>query len=364
MQSLHSETGKAYTGVPEGFSHSEMIHGGTEADIQSITEVPVPEVSDELVFFLRKYKTYLVVGHFEPDGDCVCSSLALASFLRRQGADVFILNEGPFEKTEVSRYKSSFLQKPPAHIDKKNTGLIIVDCTGIDRVGKTLSPLLRGFETAIIDHHATHSSNAEVSLVLKTSPSTTYLVLAIIEHIVGSVTPEEAELLFFGLSTDTGFFRHLDQRSANVFRAAARLIEAGANPKKTFIKMNGGKSFNSRQILSKVLSRLTPYYDGRLMVSYETYEDVCRYGQYERDSDTTYMVIQSIENVEAMVLLKQESPDHCTIGFRSLDKIDVSIVAKQFGGGGHIQASGAYVKGTVETLIPQIVKCFELQFKK
>lgn len=363
--SLNSSTRDGLTDLPrDELSYSEMVHGVTDGCPQSLCEVPTPDVSEDLVHFLQKYKKYIVVGHFQPDGDCACSSLALASFLRRHGAETVILNEGPFEKPEVVRYKQFFSRELPPHIDKKDTGLVIVDCTGIDRVGNSLSQLLCGFDTAIIDHHATNSSSSGVSLVLKTAPSTTYLVQAIIEHIDGEVTPEEAAWLFFGLSTDTGFFRHLDSRSANVFRAAARLIQKGANPKETFLSMNGGKSLDSRFILSKILSRLTPYYDGRLMISYETYEDVCKYGLHARDSDTTYMVIQSIENVEAIVLLKQETKDHCSIGFRSLDKIDVSDVAKKFGGGGHIQASGAYVEGSVETLIPQIVQYFEPQFTK
>lgn len=321
-----------------------------------------PKVSAELVDFLFKYKKYIVIGHFEPDGDCICSSLAMGSFLKRHGAEVFLLNEGPFAKTEIAEYASSFSQKIPRGADKKTTGLVIVDCAGVDRVGGTFSTFLQGYDTVIIDHHATNTINNCVCLIQKDAPSTTYLVQAIIEYVDGKVSPYEAEILFFGLSTDTGFFRHLDTRSSNVFNAAARLVEAGANPKKTFLKMNGGKSLNSRKILANVLSRLQAFYDGRLMISYETYEEVCQYGRYSRDSDMTYMVIQGIENVEAMVLIKQESPTKCTIGFRSLDKIDVSVVAKTFGGGGHIQASGAYVDGTIEELIPQIVEKFRLQF--
>ncbi|MEL3909335.1 MAG: bifunctional oligoribonuclease/PAP phosphatase NrnA [Treponemataceae bacterium] len=325
-------------------------------------ETKKPTVSGELISFLSKYKKYIVIGHFEPDGDCICSSLAMGSFLRRHGAEVFLLNEGPFAKTEISEYASFFSKELPQKADKETTGLVIVDCTGVDRVGETFSTVLQGYDTAIIDHHATNTSDAFVGLVQKDAPSTTYLVQAIIEHIDGKVSPYEAELLFFGLSTDTGFFRHLDGRSANVFDATSRLVRAGANPKKTFLKMNGGKSLNSRKILANVLSRLKPFYNGRLMIAYETYEEVCKYGRYSRDSDMTYMIIQGIENVEAMVLIKQEKPTHCTIGFRSLDKIDVSIVAKSFGGGGHIQASGAYVESTVEELIPQIVEKFQPQF--
>lgn len=332
-----------------------------DAELLSLP-IPVPQVPQQLLDFLTSFKNFLVAGHKEPDGDCICSCLAIASFLRRHGAKVTLLSAGPFVKPEVSAYKDFFLSEVPA-ADKENTGLLVIDCAGIARVGETLEKQLAGFKTAVIDHHATHSGSADAALVLKTAPSTTYLVQAIIEAVDGKVTCHEAELLFFGLSTDTGFFRHLDSRCANVFRSAARLIDAGANPKAAFIKMNGGKSVTSRIILSNILSRLQFYYNGRLAISYEPYEDVKKYGTYSRDSDTTYMVIQSIENVEAMVLIRQETPDHCSVGFRSLDKIDVSSVAIEFGGGGHLQASGAYVADTIENLIPKIVATFKKQFE-
>lgn len=362
---LHADCTPHY--MDDEVDHSAYIHGGMSKDTQSPEEdIPIPNVPSALIDFLTKYKTYIIVGHYEPDGDCICSCLALASFLKRHGALVHLLNAGPFAKPEVSDYAELFSpdlsHQALSHIDKEHTGLVVVDCTGLDRVGEKLSTLLKGFPTAIIDHHATNSSHARVGLVLKNSPSTTYLVQAIIEAVDGQVSPHEAALLFFGLSTDTGFFRHLDTRSANVFRATARLIDAGANPKATFIKMNGGKSFDSRIVLANILSRLQSYYDGRLMISYETNEDVQKYGAYSRDSDLTYMTIQGIKNVEAIVLLRQEKLTHCSIGFRSLDKIDVSVVAKQFGGGGHVQASGAYVEGSIETLIPQIVESFKNQF--
>lgn len=351
-----------FDGASDDLQDSERIHGGqSKAFDFGKDPIPVPEISDELLDFLSRYKAYLIVGHYEPDGDCICSSLALKSFLTRHGAEVYLLSAGPFAKSEVVEYEKLFLNELP-DIDKENTALIIVDCTGLDRVGKKFAEVLKGFPTAIIDHHATNSASADASLVLKNSPSTTYLVQAIIEKVDGHISLEEANLLFFGLSTDTGFFRHLDERSANVFRAAARLIDAGVNPKANFIKMNGGKSFASRLLMANILKRLKAYYDGRLMISYETSEDVERFGVHTRDSDMTYMVIQGIQNVEAIVLLRQEKPSHCSIGFRSLDKIDVSIVAKQFGGGGHVQASGAYVEGTIEDLVPRIVKCFENQF--
>ncbi|PIE98758.1 MAG: DHH family phosphoesterase [Treponema sp.] len=321
----------------------------------------LPSVPQALLEFLSKYERYVIAGHKEPDGDCIGSCLAMANFLQRKKKETLLLNAGPFDKPEVKEYEGLFKKELSPEFNTKKAGLLVLDCSGLDRVGD-IEKQLEGFDTAIIDHHATNQTVSKSSLVMKTSPSTTYLIQAIIEAVDGEVTPKDAEYLFFGLCTDTGFFRHLDERSANVFAQASRLISKGVNPKSVFAKMYGGKSFGSRILISRILERLTPYYDGRLMVSYEELKDTQEFGLSGRDSDTLYQLIQSIEGVQAIVVVRQESETHCSVGFRSLDSIDVSVVAKSFGGGGHKQASGLYIEGKINELIPQFVKAFADQF--
>ena len=71
-----------------------------------------------------------------------------------------------------------------------------------------------------------------------------------------------------------------------------------------------------------------------------------------------YQLLLSAKDVEAVVFLRQDTPLTCTGGFRSQDKIDVSVIAAKFGGGGHKNASGMSCNGRIETLIPQVVKEF------
>jgi phosphoesterase RecJ-like protein len=106
---------------------------------------------------------------------------------------------------------------------------------------------------------------------------------------------------------------------------------------------------------------MTRWYEGKLVVSFETLDDTAEFGQEGRDSDSLYQLIQSIEGVEAMVIVRQESETHCSVGFRSRDLVDVSKVATSFGGGGHKQASGLYIEGTIEALIPHFVEAFRDQ---
>ena len=319
------------------------------------------EIPDGLKAFLSAHDAYIIAGHKEPDGDCIGSTLALASLLRRQGKEVFLLSSGPFNRTETREFESLFSSALPSKLPKR-TAAVIVDCSDLGRTG-SIANALSSFPGVFIDHHATNSCSGDANLIDGSVPAAAILVQAVIEEIAGNLTLYEAEMLLFGVCTDTGFFRHLDSGSSSVFAAVSRLVECGANPKMTFAKIKSGKSFNSRLLIASILSRMRRYYDGRLIVSIQTLEETQKYGKEARDSDSLYELIQSIEGVEAIAVVKQETVKTCTAGLRSLDKIDVSCVAASFGGGGHKNASGLSVEGQAEVIAEQLVKAFEPQFR-
>jgi phosphoesterase RecJ-like protein len=176
------------------------------------------------------------------------------------------------------------------------------------------------------------------------------------------LTKEEADLLLFGLCTDTGFFRHLTDKNACVFEAAARMVSCGASPKEIYKVMNGGKSLSSRLLLGNILSRTEPYFGGRLLVSHEKLKEFRKFGFEGRDSDSLTKMLLSIEGVEAVVIIRQECADNCTVSLRSADKIDVSQIAASFGGGGHKNASGLTMKGKISNIKKILIKSFEKVF--
>ena len=319
------------------------------------------KVPQELVQFLKNYDTYIIASHKEPDGDCIGSSLALASWLTRHGKQTVLLSAGPFKRPETKVFESLFVPQLPEPAPEGKTAVVVLDCSNIERVGDAARGL-DSYPLAIVDHHATNTGNGGLSYLDGSAPSTTVLVQIVMEESGGGISKEEAEYLLFGLCTDTGFFRHLDNRSSETFACTARLVAAGANPKQTFAHMNGGKSWGSRILISRILSRMVRHYDGKLVISYETFEDTNEYGLEGRDSDSLYQLIQSISGVEAMVIVRQETATNCTVGFRSLDRVDVSKVAASFGGGGHRQASGLSIEGTIQDLMPRFVSAFADQF--
>ncbi|MGP1438873.1 MAG: DHH family phosphoesterase [Treponema sp.] len=319
-------------------------------------------VPQGLIDFINKYSTIVIAGHKEPDGDCIGSSLALSLFLKRRGKKTILLSAGPFKRTEIMQYESLFTNTLPQEY-KTNAGAIIVDCSNIERTG-SIEEEIKDLPIAIIDHHATNKEESPTFFIDGTSPAACLLVQDVIEKMAGSLTKEEAFFVLFGICTDTGFFRHLDEKSSETFLYVSRLVSTGVSPKLIFAQMNGNKSFASRILIGRSLERLTLHYNDSLAITYQTLEDFLEFGLNGRDTDTLYMLLQAIKDVQAIVVIKQEDENHCSIGFRSFDKIDVSIVAAKFNGGGHKQASGAYIEGTYKELIPKIIDEFSEQMKK
>jgi len=305
------------------------------------------EVPEELVNFIKTCSKFIIAGHKEPDGDCVGSQLALRSVLSRMGKEAIVCSAGPFKRTEIKEYIGQFVPIPP-DANKTDTKVIIVDCTGRDRTGN-INEILNKFPCAVIDHHAavTHppSTIEEPVYVDPSAPSCSLLIYKVINALEFDITEEEASLLLFGMCTDTGFFRHLTEKNAHVFECVAKLVSCGASPKKIFYKLNGGKNLNSRKLLGNILSRTESHYNGKLLLSYETLDEFETFGFEARDSDNLNQMLLAVEGTEAIVIIRQECADNCTVSFRSLDKVDVSQIAASLGGGGHKNASGLTMKG-------------------
>ena len=313
---------------------------------------------ENFINFINSHKAFVICGHKEPDGDCIASSLGLSKILDFYKKPYQILNAGPFKRTETKTFEKYFKNQFVRQTNKlEDTGLLIVDCSESFRLGDMESQVAH-LDTFIIDHHKTANVDESKSILDSTAPAAACIVQQLYEATVGELNNEIADILFFGLATDTGFFKFLDNQSSDIFILASKLVAAGANPRKTYDFITSGKPFLTRKLLGAVLNQTESFFDGKLLIAKETLEDTYNYGKEGRDSDALYSLLLAIENVEAVVFIRQETDKTCTLGFRSRDEVDVSAVAACFGGGGHKNASGACTTGTIEILVPQIKQEF------
>jgi len=320
------------------------------------------EVPRELIDYIHSGKKFIIAGHKESDGDCVGSQLALASVLRRMGKEAIPCTPDTLKRPEVKPFINHFRTTIDDET-KRDARVIITDCSGLERTGD-LSPLLEGLPIALIDHHEHGKDMPEhdsgPAYISETAPSVTQLILHLIYALGLQPTAEEAEFLMFGLCTDTGFFRHVDSGSSDTFETAAKLVGAGASPKKIYQAIHGGKSLDSRRLTGLLLSRAEPHFDGRLLISHQSYEENQFYGTESRDSDVLNQLLMSVAGVQAAAVIRQEKPDSCNISLRSMDRVDVSAVARSLGGGGHKNAAGVSIDGTIPDIKNKILQLFQL----
>jgi bifunctional oligoribonuclease and PAP phosphatase NrnA len=319
---------------------------------------PVPP---ELLDFIDRHGPFYVIGHKEPDGDCIGSQLALASFLKRTGKTAYLCSAGPFSRTEIMPYENRFMIEVPPEKASERAAAIILDCSSLGRIGAVVETLPK-VPIAFIDHHASGNASGDAVYIDDSSPSVTAMILLLIEAMGGKPTKEEAEYLLFGLGTDTGFFRHLDEHSAEIFGIASRLVSAGASPKRIYNNMYGGKSLFTRKLMGEILTRTEQHYDGALLVSFVTLEDQQRYGLASRDSDTLYQLLLGVGGCEAAMIIRQENEAECTVGLRARERIDVGSIAASFGGGGHRLAAGLLMRGKLEEVKERLIAAFEPWF--
>ncbi len=296
---------------------------------------------------LKKKYRYLILGHKEPDGDCVASQVVMGHFLRRLGHEVFLLSEGPFDRPEIAEFESSFRKDfNPKELNDSDRA-VVLDCSTPDRVGR-FQFVLEKVETLVIDHHSSRKDFGDISIVDSYAPSVTYIIQHLLEELGHNFDTYEARLLLFGLCTDTGFFRHVEGNEVEIFSAVSRLVKKGVTLKDAFYMMYGNRDISKRKLLGKMLERVKSYDEGRILTTFQTIEDRARVMGHSRGDDELYMLLQTVRNNEVVVYIREEEWGGCSVGLRSRDRIDVGKIAGEFGGGGHRLAAGFDMDTSIE----------------
>lgn len=294
-----------------------------------------------IFLFFDKYTHFNIIGHKEPDADCLASQYVLASALRRKGKTASLFSQGPFNRAEVRHWEAEFSQTLQKEDKKEGSAVVLLDCSNIERVGEQLQKDIHGLPLVIIDHHPTDKEEECYTAWTESSfPSVTLMVQVLIEELGLYITKEEAQLLFFGFCTDSGFFRHMEEGSGYFLHLVADLVQRGASPKKNFQAMYGGREFGQQVLTGRILSRARSFAQGKIIISREEETDREELDVDSRDSDTVYQLLSSIKDSELIILVRAESPQKCNIGLRSKEYVDVSALASSLGGGGHKRAAG------------------------
>lgn len=307
-----------------------------------MTEEIVSAIRDRL----RQAEKIMVTAHVRPDGDAVGSVLGLGLALEAAGKQVqMILADGVPKDFSFLEGSDRIKTKRSEKVD----AVIVLDTADRGRAGRVLD----GIETVDIniDHHITNTNYADLNLIVE-AVSTTQILTDLIPQLELPVTPSVNEALLAGLITDSQGFR-TQNMEPSALRAAADLVEAGANLPEIYFKVLTRKSFKAARYWGAGLSHIQR--QNGIVWTTLSLEDRKAADYPGRDDADLVNFLSCIDDANVAVLMIEQNENKIKVSWRSKGGFDVTKVAGTFGGGGHMAAAGAMIEGKLEEVSRQVI---------
>ncbi len=297
---------------------------------------------------------FLIAGHAGPDGDCLGCMCALNLALRKLGKTSYAIC--PDGVPDVYRFlpaSDSILSEIPVgqHVDTA----IVVDCDGLDRTGP-LAETIRSMPKLLeIDHHQGTGSGLGIALIFSSAAATGEIVFELLRRAHIEIDKDIADCLLTAIITDTGSFRYSNV-TPDTLRISADLLDAGAIPSKIAQRVYESRSLQSVKLLGLALSTVRTEMDGTITYACVTQAHLAESGATDAESEGVVNYVRSIRGSRVAMLFREVAADSTRVSLRSVDGIDVSRIARQFGGGGHRAASGCTVDRPLVEAIPTVLE--------
>jgi bifunctional oligoribonuclease and PAP phosphatase NrnA len=294
---------------------------------------------------IDEHNTFLLSTHVNPDADAIGSQLAFYLILKKLGKKVRVVNNSatPYnlEFLDSEKVIEKFNESIHDHIFDEAEVFILLDLNQASRISR-IEKYYRNFKgvKVCIDHHQNSEEPFDSIFGGPEYCATAEIIYNFIQD-TKIVEPDYAIALqlYSGIMTDTGSFR-FERTTPSVHRIIASLIEKGVDPVDIYDKIYNQFKFGRVKLLGEALSSIQLDSTNKIGYMIVKKEALNRTGATEADVDGFVNYCLSIQNVLIGILF-YELNDGIKISFRSKGKINVNKLAVQFGGGGHINASGA-----------------------
>jgi len=310
---------------------------------------------EQMVEELRAADKLLLTTHENPDGDALGSLLAMHGTLEQLGKDsVMYMSPDEFPLSHEYRHMTFDGLLGAAPDDLADRVVVFLDCGNIDRMPVDFLQD-EGIKILNIDHHHDNTNFGTVNLVVPEASCTAEIVFDLARQLGAEVTAEIASSLYVGLVTDTGRFSY-ENTSPSAHRMAADLIEAGVNTHAVYRRLFEDLPFRRLELLARALTTVARYEEGRITIAMLSRSDFEETGALESDSEGIVDHLRSVEGTKAAILVRELLSDGkrgCRkVSLRATDgSVDVSVIARQLGGGGHRQAAGFTTRLSPDDLV-------------
>ncbi|MBO5705269.1 MAG: DHH family phosphoesterase [Alphaproteobacteria bacterium] len=302
---------------------------------------------------VKNAKTIAIMGHKNPDGDSLCSVLALARLIEKNfGLNPVCVYDGNISdaldnvplRTRIKYFERVDMTQP---FDLA----IVMDYGNPVHIGGA-RPIVDSAKFVIeIDHHKNDNLVGALCLNDDTAAATAVIVYEIARSGNLQIDACTADLLALGILTDTGNFKFV--RNGDALRIMANLVDGGVNIR-NLIELMNNKQRKAVQLEARTAANAEFFYHGRLALA-----TVCKkdYKYLDGRGETVLNLLGQIQGVEYIVLLKEQKPEQIGISIRSRKK-PIDKIAVALGGGGNERAAGAVVRDSLENVRAMVLKLF------
>jgi phosphoesterase RecJ-like protein len=303
---------------------------------------------------LRGADKLLLTTHENPDGDALGSLRAMQIMMERLGKDsVMFMRADQFPLPHEYRHMpfDDVLGEPPADLAERL--IVFLDCGNIDRM--PVEWLQTGGGRIVnIDHHHDNTRFGDVNLVVGHASCTAEILWGLTKDLGVTIDKALGEALYIALVTDTGKFM-FENTTPAAHEMAADLIAAGVEPQVIHQRLYEGLPFGRIQLLARALSAVQRFDGGSITLTHLTRDDFQLSEAQESDSEGIVDHMRQVEGTLVAALVRDLVDDESRrkVSLRATNGlVDVSIIARGFGGGGHRQAAGF----TTDVQLPELIE--------
>lgn len=300
-------------------------------------------IMNNILDIIKESNTIGITFHTSPDGDSIGSSLGLLQGIRKLNKDIYIISKEDIPETFKFLPRSEEINKSLSEVKQGTDCVIVLDCGNFERVNAHIDLNNKNYTLINIDHHMSNELYGDLNFVDTNASCMAEIVYQMLRSLGVTVDEEMASCLYTSILTDTGSFRHSNTTSIT-HSIAGDLINTGIDFSSIHRKVFDNKEFNRFKLYGLVFNKMQ-LVNEKICVM-EVTKEMFQELNIDPNIDTSDVVSfgNSIDTVEVTVLLKEKDGE-VKVSLRSKSKVDVRKVAECLGGGGHIRAAGASIKG-------------------
>lgn len=303
---------------------------------------------------IKSSKKILLLSHVNPDGDTLGSMCAMYSMIYNRfkiKADMNVVSNVPFNYKflpNIGLAERYFDQSLVYDL------VITLDVAAIDRVRDSKIFFDKAKVTVNIDHHKTNPKFGDYQLIEPEASSTGEVLYNYFKKNGWKLDKDSAVCLYTAIMTDTGNFR-FENTTANVFRAVADLVEAGANPNLLYKYCYETKSKNLVMFQNYCVNKAEFLNDNKIAYTTVYKKDLEKFSAGDDYTDGIAETLRAIDTTEVSFVVKEVDSKTTKVSMRS-KHLDVAKICTEFGGGGHTFAAGCTIKASVKDSVEKLLK--------